>query len=69
MKHIKDSQSKCSKCRPPAFMESTLTTLRQRPLPARLAVVPVSRNFFNSLFTLDTDQPLVGNSRISILAP
>jgi len=46
-----------------------MRALRRRPLPARRAVVPVSRNIFNSLFTLETGQPLVGNSRISLLAP
>ena len=65
MKHIKDSQTN-------SLTESTLSSMRaprRRPLPARLAVVLVSCNFFNSLFTLETDQPLVGNSRISLLAP
>jgi len=44
-------------------------TLRRRPLPVRLVIEPECRNFFKSLFTLWTFQPLSENSRIQFLPP
>jgi len=47
---------------------SSVQALRGLPLPGRLSIVPVSRNFFYSLLTLRFVQLFSGNSSVNLFA-
>jgi hypothetical protein len=52
-----------------SLMLSTVRTVRLRPLPGRLAAVPVVSIFLISLFNPPNDHPFWGNSFRNFLAP
>ena len=51
------------------LMLSTVRAVRRRPLPGRLAEVPVESSFLMSYFNPPNDNPLWGNSFWNFLAP